>query len=232
MMKRRLYVLVLVLLPAAAYGQTEKPSPSEIKTKQCSSSPFLDELFEGKGVAVLKAYGYDPNTPWNCTTIDSPWTPSSSLLHFQIVTTETDEFTSFSVINVNGSSYFWVIPTGTGMVGFPHEENDPHNIAAFNALLGTLARNPSSAADWNALGELYLVLLDQEGKRWKLTPGSSVPCDADRDCTVEFSDKGLRGPKENYIKWTLLFHTPDGSHPCRLVEASRKVVKPPAKGAR
>jgi hypothetical protein len=221
----------LLLLTPIAYGQTEKPSSSDIKIQQCTGSPFLDELYGGKGVAVLKAYGYDLHTPWNCTTIDSPWTSGSSLLHFQIVTAEDDEFTSFSVINVNGSSYFWVLPTGTGMLEVSHMDGDPHNIAAFNALLSNLAKRPSSLADCDTLEGLYMVLIDHKGAvAMRPAHGSSDPCDADGDCTLAFSYP--HNKTEAYRQWTVTFKAPSRQDACHLVEVSNKVIEPPTKRPR
>ena len=227
MRKQRLYTPLLLLLTMVAHGQTGGLSSADSKTASCVGSPLLAELSQSAGAEILKPYGYDFHEPWSCTKIESPWAAGASLLRFQKVSAQSDEATAFSVIKVSGSSYIWVLPTETGMLEVRHVESDPHNLAAFNALLGTLAKGPSSLADWNAVGKLYMVLLGHKGAApMKPEPGSSGPCDPDGECTLAFAD-GLHGPKEPYTKWTLTLSAPNRSRPCRLVEASKEVITPP-----
>ena len=227
MRKQRLYTPLLLLLAMLVHGQTGGLPSAEGKTGSCLGSPLLAELSKSAGTEILRPYGYDFHEPWSCTKIESPWAAGASLLRFQKVSAQSDEATAFSVIKVSGSSHIWVIPTETGMLEVPHVESDPHNIAAFNALLGTLAKGPSSSADWNAVGKLYMVLLGHKAAEpTKPEPGSSGPCDPDGECTLAFAD-GLHGPKEPYTKWTLTLTAPTGSRPCRLVEASKEVITPP-----
>ncbi len=227
MRKLGLYTPLLLLPMIVAHGQTGKSSSADGKTSSCVGSSLLAELSQGAGTEILKSYGYDFHEPWSCTKIESPWAAGASLLRFQKVSAQSDEATSFSVIKVRGSSYVWVIPTETGMLEIPRVESDPHNLAAFNALLGTLAKGPSSSADWNAVGKLYLLLLGHKAAEpMKPEPGSSGPCGPDGECTLAFTD-GLHGPKEPYTKWTLILSAPNRSRPCRLVEASKEVITPP-----
>jgi hypothetical protein len=81
------------------------------------------------------------------------------LLHLHKVTVQTDDFTAFSVTKVAGSSYLWVIPTAAGMLAAPHIESDPHDLAAFNALLRSFSKKPSTLDDWYDIGKLYMSLV-------------------------------------------------------------------------
>jgi hypothetical protein len=227
--KQKFYAPLLLLLTMVARGQTGGASSADFKTASCVGSPLLAELSQGAGAEILKPYGYDFHEPWSCTKIDSPWVAGSSLLRFQRVTAQSDDATAFSVVKVSGSSYIWVIPTETGMLEVPHAESDPHNFAAFNALLGTLVKGPSSLAEWNAVGKLYMVLLGhKEAVPMKPKLGSSGPCDSDGECALAFAD-GLHGPNEPYTKWTLTLSAPNRSRPFRLVDASKEVIRNPTR---
>lgn len=207
-----------------ANGQTGPSSSADGKTASCAGSPLLAELGQSSGTAILKPYGYDIHEPWSCTKIESPWSAGASILRFQKVSAQSDEATAFSVIKVSGSSYIWVMPTGIGMLEVPHAESDPHNLAAFNALLGNLAKGPSSAADWNAIGELYMALLGhKETVAIGAEQGSQSPCNSDGDCSVAFADRPPRA-NEPYTKWTLTFSAPFRTMRLKLTDASREVV--------
>jgi hypothetical protein len=126
---------------------------------------------------------------------------------------------------VAGLSYIWVIPTEVGMLEAPHAENDPHNIAAFNALLGTFSKTPSSAADWNAVGKLYMFLLGhKEVVPVEADTSRQSPCGSDGDCSIGLSDSPLHS-NQPYTKWTLTFSAPSGTVRLRLSDASREVVQ-------
>lgn len=217
---KALLFLLLVWSPAAGQKQPVKTT----EAASCAQSPVLAELSEGPGAAVLSSYGYDLHEPWACTRIESPWVVGSVLLRFQKVSAQTDEQTAFSVLKVPGINFIWVIPTGTGMLEVPHVENDPHNIAAFNALLSSLRKPPLSRSDWEAVGKLYMSILGHtEVVQNAPEAGDTAVCDGEGQCTVAFSDRPVR-PGEPFNKWTLVFTPAGGGKPARLEEATRETV--------
>ena len=126
-------------------------------------------------------------------------------------------------MKVGGGAQIWVIPTESGMLEVPNVESDPHNLAAFNALLSSLPKAPSGSAEWNAVGKLYMTLVGHTGA----VPIESqpTPCTPDGECTLTFADR-VPHVKQPYTKWTLTFSAASGSSPVRIDDAAREVVSP------
>ncbi|MFY9731297.1 MAG: hypothetical protein WAK24_11865 [Candidatus Acidiferrales bacterium] len=223
-MKKTLILLVMAILVLAAHLEGQKPQRVSGDATSCAGSPLLSELSKASGEALLRLYGYNLHEPWACSKITSPWATGSMLLHFRRVTNQTDDSTAFSVLKAAGVSRLWIIPTDTGMLEVQNAKNDVHNLAAFNALLQSLPKIPSSAADWNAIGKLYLELL---GRPDAVSPedGTSSPCSADGECSVAFSEVPRHG-NDPYTKLTLTFSAPNGSNPARLTDVTREIVRP------
>jgi len=214
-------LLIFLSLPATSQMQPVRTSAAD----SCAQSPVLEQLSKGSGAAVLSSYGYDLREPWTCTRIDSPWVSGSVLLHFQKVSAQTDDQTAFSVLKVSGIDHLWIVPTGTGMLEVPHAESDPHNVAAFNALLSSLRKPPSSPSDWEGIGRLYMTMLGHK-EAVRITPeaGDTGVCSAEEgECTVAFSDRPVRAG-EPFNKWTLVFTPATGGKPAMLEEATRETV--------
>ncbi|MGH9570346.1 MAG: hypothetical protein ACRD4F_11930, partial [Candidatus Angelobacter sp.] len=218
----------MLLLLLAIKGEGQKPRVRSGDAASCVDSALLSELSKASGTALLSSYGYNLREPWACAKINSPWAGESTLLHFQRVTAQSDDETAFSVMKVAGISHIWVIPTEVGMLEAPHAESDPHNLAAFNALLQTFSKAPSSAADWNAVGKLYMALLGHKGVvpiEAEVGNPNPNPCSMDRDCSVAFADR-LPRANESYTKWTLTFSSlAFGRKQLTLSDASREVVR-------
>jgi hypothetical protein len=217
----RLFPLLLFLaFPAAGQKQPAKAGAAV----SCEQSPLLAQLSRESGAAVLHSYGYSLREPWACTSVESPWAPNSILLHFRKVSAQTDDETAFSVLKVSGIDYIWVVPTDTGMLEVPHAESDPHNIAAFNALLGSFPRAPLSPSDWKEVGKLYMTILGHE-EAIPIVPkaGDAAVCTEERECSVAFSGRPVR-PGEPFNKWTLVFSEASGAKPAMLEEATRETV--------
>jgi hypothetical protein len=213
-------LLMLLSFPAAGQKQPVKTS----ETDSCTQSPILAQLSKGSGAAVLNSYGYNLREPWACARIHSPWVTGSVLLRFQKVSAETDGQTAFSVLKVSNIEHIWVVPTGTGMLEVPHAESDPHNIAAFNALLSSLRKPPLSNSDWDAVGKLYMTMLGhKDAVQVAPEAGDTAVCNGDGECTVAFSDRPVR-PGEAFNKWTLVFAPAGGGKPAMLEEATRETV--------
>lgn len=217
-----LLFIPLLLLSLRAEGQKQQIGMSHALS--CADSPLLAELGKSSGTAILSSYGYHLNEPWECTKIESPWAAGASLLHFRTISAQTDDATAFSVMEVAGVTQIWVIPTESGMLEVPNVESDPHNLAAFNALLRSLPKPPSDPVEWNEVGKLYMTLLGHT-RAVPIEPSSGQPgsCSADGECTVVLSDRTPKA-KEPYTTWTLTFSVANGSNPARLTDVAREVV--------
>jgi hypothetical protein len=186
---------------------------------------LLSFITEQAGSSLLDAYGYDLRQPWACTRIEVPWAPGATILRFRKTTVQSDEHTAFTVLRLPGVDYVWVIPTAGGMLEVPHAENDPHNIAAFNALL-RLYKEPVRGKKWLELGKLYMAILGHEQALPINEAGSNADSCAARDeCSVSFSDR-LVTATEAYNKWTLIFTTLSNGRSMALIDVSRETVRP------
>jgi hypothetical protein len=225
-MKKEHIVLAILSLLLAVHAQGQKQQAPIADAQSCANSPLLAELSKASGTAILTSYGYHLNEPWGCTKIESPWAAGASLLYFRKISAHTDDATAFSVMKVAGIPQIWVIPTESGMLEAPNVETDPHNLAAFNALLRSLPKHPSKPADWSAVGELYMVLLGHTRVVGiEPQPGRPSPCSTDDGCTLEFAERSPQA-KEPYTKWTLTFSGASGANPPRLTDAAREVISP------
>ncbi len=191
----------------------------------CKATPLLASLSKGAGASILKAYGYDLREPWACTKIDSPLVVGATVLRFRRITSETDDYTTFSVVKVASSEYVWIIPTTSGMLEVPHAESDPHNIAAFNALL-RLHKAPLGASGLLEAGKFYMALLGHTAAI-PLVPEVGVGdiSSAENESSVSFSDR-LPVPGEAFNKWTLTFETGAHDHSSILSSVARETVQP------
>jgi hypothetical protein len=214
-----LLVHLLLCIPAVSQKQQAKPVGTS-----CVDSPLLAELGQATGAAVLGSYGYSLREPWSCTRIESLWAGGSTLLHFQRVTAQSDDATAFSVLKVLGINHIWVVPTETGMLEVSHAESDPHNIAAFNALLASLQKSPSAPSEWNEIGKLYMALLGHpEAILIANQSDGDGSCNSEGDCEVLFSDRQVR-PGQPFVKWTLLFSRASKEKHVLLDEAKKETV--------
>jgi hypothetical protein len=218
------FACLILLLSFPAHGQKQqyKSEPAG----SCEESPLFKELLTPSGSVLLSLYGYSLYKPWDCTRIDLPLAPGAGLLHFKMISTRTDDFASFSVIRVPRVAQIWVIPTESGMLEVPNVESDPHNLAAFNALLRSLPKPPTGPVEWSAVGKQYMVLVGHTGAvAIEPLPGEPSPCSSDGECTLAFADR-TPNVKESYTKWTLTFSVANGSNPPRLTDATREIVSP------
>jgi hypothetical protein len=111
------------------------------------------------------------------------------------------------------------------MLDVSHSENDPHNLAAFNALL-RLHKGPVDAAWWWEAGKLYMSILGRKGAvPIKAEPGDADSCSSDNECSISFSDRPIHAG-EAYNKWTLAFTVPSKSQLMMLTDVSKETVQP------
>lgn len=223
-MKKEHIFLVLLLLLLAVQVQGQKQQTGNVSAASCTDSPLFAELSTASGTALLSAFGYSLKEPWACAKIESPWTTGASLLHFRKISAQSDDATAFSVLKVAGFSYVWIIPTESGMLEVRGAEGDLHNLAAFNALLRSQPKAPSTPSEWNAVGKLYMALLGHEGAiAIESEPDRRNPCTSDGECTLAFADRTPHA-KEPYTKWTLTFSAASASNAARLTDVMREVV--------
>jgi hypothetical protein len=181
--------------PASEAGR-DRPARS-----LCTASPLVDQLDTASGQELLALYGYDLRELWACTSIPSPQEPGAQILRFKRISTNDHDGTAFTVLKPAGWPSFWIIPTTSGML-MVKSVDDPHNRAAFNALLRSMPRTPSSAADWEALARFYLTVVGRgEAVLLRIEDGA---CGGQGDCSLSFADR-VPGKGLGYWKWTVSF---------------------------
>jgi hypothetical protein len=110
--------------------------------------------------ALLADYGYEATVPITCQTASVPWLPSARILRVH-ESIGLDNYREFSIVQGSRGSRIWLIPIEFGMVGYPHTEDNPHNIAAFNDLLQASSRKPDENL-FLELGNLYQFMVGSE----------------------------------------------------------------------
>jgi hypothetical protein len=218
-MKSQLKLLPCFLLVCVCVNAQKLPSNA------CSNSPLLAALSKGSDAYLLKAYGYDLREPWACTKLESSWTAGATILRFRRITAQTDDQTAFAIVKAPDLEYIWVIPTAIGMLEVAHAESDPHNLAAFNALL-RLHSGPIDASGWFEAGKLYLSLFGHDHAiPMKGESDEAGACGSSNECSVSFSDRPVvQG--QAYNKWTLGFTAPAKGQPGMLTDVSKETVRP------
>jgi hypothetical protein len=89
-----------------------------------------------------------------------------------------DDYSKLTLLVNRETGQPYLIPVqNRGMVGYPHVEDDPHNIAIFNGLLAAESIHPESAIDWLRLALLYLNLIGERHQisDWEDASGDSHP---------------------------------------------------------
>jgi hypothetical protein len=223
--------LVIVLLSLCCRVQGQKRQVANAGDISCKGSPLLAELTRAPGSTVLSSYGYDLNEQWECSKIESPWITGATMLQFRKVNprmgSPIDLVASFSVLKVNGIAQIWVIPISSGSQVIeipnlaPEVDTDPHNIAAFNALLSSCLRPPRDASGWNSIGNLYMTLVGDAGVvPIEDPPGQSKACNLGVECALSFKYPGTDANQTErlYSTWTLTFNPGDGSRPTKLTK--------------
>jgi hypothetical protein len=181
------------------------------------------QLDTPSGEALLSLYGYNLREPWACTSIASPLALGAQVLRFRRISATDHDATAFTVVKLAGEESLWIIPTVSGMLRVSGVESDPHNLAAFNAVLRSMPRAPSSTADWDALARLYLTVVGHaEVFPVKDHDGALAACGAQRECSLSFSDREPQATR-SYWKWTVTF---DGSAKgaIRLTDVTAELV--------
>lgn len=211
------------LLPMALLAAWATCSLGQARSATCAESPLFAELDSPSGKALLKLYGFDLRETWACTPIRSALAPRVQLLRFRRLSAATEEATAFTVLKAAGAQTVWIIPTASGMLRVSGVESDPHNIAAFNALLRSMPKPMSSTADWEALARLYLAVVGHaEVFPLKAEGGAPATCGAQGECSLSFADRAPQGAR-SYWKWTVTFDRV-GEDSITLTDAAAELV--------
>jgi hypothetical protein len=213
----------LLLMALLAVSSASDGSLGQAGTVTCAESPLFAELDSPSGKALLTLYGFDLGEAWACTPIRSALAPRMQLLRFRRLSAATEEATAFTVLKAAGAQTLWIIPTASGMLRVSGVESDPHNIAAFNALLRSMPKPASSTADWEALARLYLAVVGHaEVFPLKTEGGASATCGAQGECSLSFADRAPQAAR-SYWKWTVTFDR-IGEGPIKLTDATAELV--------
>lgn len=180
----------------------------------CEKLPTIRELTSKETKRVLAAFGYNLRQPYDCTKLASRWYGTSMVLLFRSVPTRLDDQTNFSVVFTSSPHEIWVLPIASGMVEYPRVESDPHNLAAFNALLAGQTV-PTTDPEWISLARSYLAIIGHE----KAMVLPQVSCTGG-ECTVELSEQ--QSPQV-LIQWALSFNKTGRT--ARLQDVSRELGK-------
>jgi hypothetical protein len=223
--KQKLLPLWL-LLSIYANGQEKQHIVFSSSYGTCQESRLFADLIKQEGITLLGAYGYDLlKELWVCTKIESPLSKGATILQFNKADFSGGQL-GFSVMKVPGMEHIWIIPTQIGMLEVPHLESDPHNLAAFNALLKIIPKGRLNATGWLEIGKLYMAILGyKEVVPIRTESGDSNPCSSCNECSLSFS-VGPVVKDEPYDKWTLIFACPSIGKPAVLTDVSRETIGP------
>jgi hypothetical protein len=215
---------LLLLFSIYANGQ-EKLGVRNLSYSPCEKSHFFADLHKQEGRTLLSAYGYNIEKElWECTKIESPWLKGVTLLQFDKISAQVDDFLTFSAMKIAGMEHIWVIPTVRGMLQYPRLESDPHNIAAFNTLLHSIPKAPASATEWVEIGKLYMaILVEKNVEPITSKLGERDPCSSEIEYSLSFSSGPVLND-EPYNKWTLAFSCPSPKNTPRLIDVVSKTV--------
>jgi hypothetical protein len=131
-----------------------KPSDVSARDAQAMDRPEVAELFGRYRYAWR-------GTAWQFREIVSP------LIHryavFSLFASDgLDDYSELTLLVSRDNGQQYLIPIQNhSMVQYPKVEDDPHNIAIFNALAAAESMHPESATDWVLLALLYLNLVGE-----------------------------------------------------------------------
>jgi hypothetical protein len=174
----RVFLVCLACASAGAAGQTtpqvHQPNGKSSAVPVDLNQPFVPlstethpcgdvdwKLLDLKSTQTLLAdYGFNILPPWTCLAAVVPWLPTARIIRLK-ESLGLDNYPEFTLIQSSSDSRLWVIPIEHGMVGYPHNENNPHNIAAFNDLLRAAKHKPGDDL-LIELGNLYQFIVGSE----------------------------------------------------------------------
>ena len=209
-------VSVWLLLLAASVRARGAERPVAIPCGSSHSKTVLLETNESKNFVAL--FGYQLRH-FDCAQITSKWLANSTVIQFRSISTELDDVTIFTLI-ADHRHRLWLIPISRGMLEYPSVTSDPHNLAAFNALLQDARKAPKSADEWAELALCYLALVGHPAYNSPSHPDYSVTATKECSgpgCEVNVTET-LDGTKTS---WSLRFQIHNGQ--AALTDVSKDV---------
>jgi hypothetical protein len=131
-----------------------KPHEVSARDAQVVDRPEVAELFGRYRYAWR-------GTRWQFCEIISPLIHRYAIFWF-FASEGLDDYSELTLLVNRESGQLHLIPIQNhSMVEYPKVEDDPHNIAIFNTLMGAEAMHPASATDWLQSALLYLNLIGE-----------------------------------------------------------------------
>lgn len=112
-------------------------TPYSYPTPHNCTEAAYELVFRPETKALIHKQGFESDSLWSlCSQVDLPWLPTARILRIRaLVTDHTDDNRELTLIQASPKSRLWVVPIINGMVGYLRNEQNIHNIAAFNDLL-------------------------------------------------------------------------------------------------
>lgn len=234
---------------AALSAQTTPTTPSLNAVRDTSFVPCTGKALEAIGDlldtadtrTLFEAFGYDVSRLAGlCTVLKSDWLRTGRVWRLSHVS-GTDDVQRVTLVQTGGGSRLWLIPIVDGMIEKPCLPQDPHNLAAFNALLGENRVHASTPEDLTSLAVLYLSMIgsEQHAQDWidRGQGGTGAPSAAStlrtldllpavscakrerkKECTVTINEMPL---DRRYRSWELSFSL--GETGPRLNDVQREI---------
>ena len=162
-----LSVTALVVNLSAQTGPPKPtvPSLSEVRDTSLAgcADPAVGELLESPDTrAFLEAFEYNiDEVAMVCATLKSAWLRTDLVLSLRHAR-GLDDYQEVTLVRTSSEPKLWLIPITDGMICKPSLEVDPHNLAAFNALLRDNGIRTSTAEDLTSLSLLYVNMVGTE----------------------------------------------------------------------
>jgi hypothetical protein len=194
-MKRRISLAGVVIV--ALFAGTEAMLPADPRTAITSTliiathyertgqvSASTSALFQQREkdierLITLYRYPSYRQHVWSLLELKSPWVKKSGVLFCRSFRVGTEP-SSFVVVVAPQPDDIGFVPLHRGMLGEPNVELDPHNIAAFNAMVEREQAVLSTERDRLELAAVFFHLFE-EAPRLATVPGAPGPVTTDRD---------------------------------------------------
>jgi hypothetical protein len=238
-------ILLSLLTHKALLANSQTPNLAkipEITTVPCAQEP-ANSLLDSKYIHdLLKHFDFNIGELDECKMLRSEWLKSSNILLLRGDRPEaTDSAWRVTLIQLKSQPNLWVIPVTHGMVGEPRIADEPHNRAAFNALIEENHIVPDTPEMWTSLALFYLGMTGNEvGIADERSDVPSVPrllvgeailkkqnllplieCKK-HGCEVTINDPRYIESQKSYLSWELDFYISNDLVRLEGVEESRK----------
>lgn len=231
-----------LMVPIAAQTP-DLASVPDVIVKPCTERPAL-ALLEDKDVQnLIENFDFRPfEVMMSCKTFQTDWLRTGVILSLHGLSVgETDSNKDLTLIQLENEPRLWVIPISYGMIEVRNLVEDPHNLAAFNALIEENHVSPRTPEMWTSLALFYMNIVGNEIHTSVRTAyGESVPglllqapflksarllpsvaCKKD-ECEVTINDTRFAKTTQSYTAWTLTFSTADDKVRLQYVDREDK----------